>query len=436
MKKTYIFLLLAIMVLGAKAQILNGDLDGDSKLTKNDVDLLVKDVLTGNKRNMKSDVYNPFITDQMFISGCWWTDKYNYIEFKPSGINYEGKDYKYEYFPFLGHILLYDEYDYPVKAIYVMDKDAESLTLRTSGIKVMTKYYRNRPVYLVQSITLEKTSVSIGVGESEVLKASVLPTDADCQDIEWISSDESIVKVSSDGTVTGISNGNAIITATAKDEGKVQATCEVGVRYSLAGHNYVDLGLSVKWATMNIGARKPGDFGDYFAWGATEPQDVYDWAHTPYQTQNDATNYSSVRFTKYSGTGTYRDENASDEDALKTVLDPEDDAAHVNWGSAWRMPTKEEFDELVSNCTWQWTEMYGEKGYKVRSRKNSNYIFLPAAGYASKDNIYTTVDEGRYWSSSLDRSKYRGYSLFFESRMYRVQSYDRNYGYTIRPVCP
>lgn len=267
MKKTYIFLLLAIMTLGAKAQILNGDLDGDNKLTKNDVDLLVKDVLTGNKRNMKSDVYNPFITDQMFISGCWWTDKYNYIEFKPSGINCEGKDYKYEYFPFLGHILLYDEYDYPVKAIYVMDKDAESLTLRTSGIKVMTKYYRNRPVYLVQSITLEKTSVSIGVGESEVLKASVLPTDADCQDIEWTSSDESIVKVSSDGTVTGISNGNAIITATAKDEGKVQATCEVGVRYSLAGHNYVDLGLSVKWATMNIGARKPGDFGDYFAWG-------------------------------------------------------------------------------------------------------------------------------------------------------------------------
>ena len=242
--------------------------------------------------------------------------------------------------------------------------------------------------------------------------------------------------MSSDGTVTGISNGNAIITATAKDEGKVQATCEVGVRYSLAGHNYVDLGLSVKWATMNIGARKPGDFGDYFAWGATEPQDVYDWAHTPYQTQNDATSSSSVRFTKYSGTGTYRDENASDEDALKTVLDPEDDAAHVNWGSAWRMPTKEEFDELVSNCTWQWTEMYGEKGYKVRSRKNSNYIFLPAAGYASKDNLYTTVDEGRYWSSSLDSSKHGGYSLYSYSRMYRVMSYDRNYGYTIRPVCP
>lgn len=227
------------------------------------------------------------------------------------------------------------------------------------------------------------------------------------------------------------------------------------------GHEYVDLGLpsGTKWATMNIGAKAPEEYGDYFAWGATEPlydpgyaqedpqthwkdgkESGYTWVNTPYQTAN-ATS-SSTKWTKYLGstTSSYKDPSATDANALKTVLDPEDDAAHVNWGGSWRMPTRAEQDELLENCTWTWTTLNGVNGYKIQSKKSGytdKWIFLPAAGYRDVSNLHDVGLDGDYWSSSLRTdSPYGACGLLFNSSGMGWNYYGRYSGQSVRPVCP
>lgn len=184
------------------------------------------------------------------------------------------------------------------------------------------------------------------------------------------------------------------------------------------GHEYVDLGLSVKWADMNIGAEKPEDSGWYLAWGETKPKDVYDWS--TYFDTNDGGN----TFTKYTT-------------STKTTLDPEDDAAHVNWGGDWRMPTVAEQSELRSNCTWTWTTQNGVKGYKVTSKVNGNSIFLPAAGYRYYGDLYVAGSDGDYWSSSLYTSySYSAFNLNFNSGGAGPLPFSRSFGQSVRAVCP
>ena len=124
---------------------------------------------------------------------------------------------------------------------------------------------------------------------------------------------------------------------------------------------------------------------------------------------------------------------------VKTTLELTDDAARVNWGGNWRMPTRAEQDELINknNCTWTWTIQNGVKGYKVTSKKNGNSIFLPAAGYRSRGNLYDAGSYGCYWSISLSayRSDY-AYSVFFHSGSVGWGSYDRYCGHSVRAVCP
>ena len=228
-------------------------------------------------------------------------------------------------------------------------------------------------------------------------------------------------------------------------------------------HEYVDLGLSVKWATCNVGASKPEEYGDYFAWGATEPlyesgyaqenpqshwksgkSDGYDWVNAPYQTANTTSfsSDSSTRWTKYVGstTSSYKDPSATDANVLKIVLDLEDDAAHVNWGGAWRMPTRAEQDELRNNCTWTWTTINGIKGYKVQSNKSGytdRWIFLPAAGWRRSTDLYYVGSLGDYWSSSLfTGNPDYACSLYFSSGDVDWNYYgNRGYGRSVRPVC-
>ena len=223
-------------------------------------------------------------------------------------------------------------------------------------------------------------------------------------------------------------------------------------------HEYVDLGLSVKWATCNVGASKPEEYGDYFAWGATEPlyqpgyaqssspvwksgkTGGYNLLNAPYQTAN-TTSYSSIRWTKYLGstTSSFKDPSATNSDALKTVLDPEDDAAHVNWGGSWRMPTYEELNELCTNCTWTWTTINGINGYKVQSKKSGysdRWIFLPAAGCRYSTDLNYVGSYGGYWSCSLyTDNPVDAYDLGFYSGNYGTDDY-RYFGQSVRPVCP
>ena len=171
-------------------------------------------------------------------------------------------------------------------------------------------------------------------------------------------------------------------------------------------HEYVDLGLSVKWATCNVGAKKTEDYGDYFAWGETKPKKSYS-----------SSNYSYT--------------------SNPTILPLSADAARANWGGSWRMPTKAEQDELRNNCTWTWTTQKGVKGYMVTSKKNSKSIFLPAAGSRYVSSLLNAGSYGYYWSSSLSTSNTSdAYCLYFDSSYVDWYFYDRYYGRSVRPVCP
>ena len=194
------------------------------------------------------------------------------------------------------------------------------------------------------------------------------------------------------------------------------------------GYEWVDLGLSVKWATCNVGASKPEEYGDYFAWGETQPKDYYDWS--TYKWCNGS--YDSL--TKYntnSSWGTVVDN--------KTTLDLSDDAARANWGGSWRMPTDAELDELREQCTWLATNQNGVCGYKVTSKKSgytNKSIFLPAAGYCYDSSLRYAGSWGHYWSSSLytDDPSW-AYSLYIYSYDLYRSSNSRCCGNSVRPVC-
>lgn len=201
-----------------------------------------------------------------------------------------------------------------------------------------------------------------------------------------------------------------------------------------AGVEMVDLGLpsGIKWASCNVGATTPEGYGDYFAWGETEPKDYYYWSTYKW------CNGSYVTQTKYCIRSEYGYNGFTDG---KTVLDPEDDAAHVNWGGNWRMPTYAEWDELrnTANCVWTWTSNYnstGVAGYIVTSTRNSNTIFLPASGVRLDSSLANVGSGGYYWSSSLcEDDSSIAYNLVFYSSVVDLCSGHRSFGQSVRPVC-
>ena len=204
---------------------------------------------------------------------------------------------------------------------------------------------------------------------------------------------------------------------------------------------YVDLGLSVKWAKCNLGASKPTDYGDYFAWGETEPNKAeYTWATYKWMQAGQSDWKHITKYTLADGQteGIWYDADGKFIGDNKTTLEAADDAAIANLGSPWRMPTKKEYDELVDNCTWTWTTQDGVNGYEVKSKKNGNSIFLPAAGYRTGSELKVASSEGSYWSSSL----YTGGSdgardLIFDSVVRNWNhNYIRCYGFSVRPVRP
>ena len=188
----------------------------------------------------------------------------------------------------------------------------------------------------------------------------------------------------------------------------------------------VDLGLSVKWASCNLGATRPTDYGDYYAWGEVEPKRDYSWETYKWCKGSDDS------LTKYC---TYYDYWGGDgmPDG-KTGLDLSDDVAHIKLGGKWRMPTDEEWTELRLRCKWTWTNTNGANGYKVTG-PNGNSIFLPAAGYRYDTNLYDAGYDGDYWSSSL----YTDYPLsvwyvdFYSDNVGRYYG-GRCIGQSVRPV--
>jgi len=232
------------------------------------------------------------------------------------------------------------------------------------------------------------------------------------------------------------------------------------------GHEYVDLGLSVKWATMNVGAtevagskvnphtNKLDCYGEYYAWGETIPKDSYEWSNLLYCNSSDGS-----KFTKYVASSTY----GTVDDKIQLEFAPTcDDVARAYWGGTWRIPTTEELKELIYNCYWAWTTSYNGTGvagyivYKVKDDSDKGkypynkiptptasyslsdtHIFLPAAGSRRGSNINSVGKEGKYWSSSLN-SFHTGNALelSFVSNVVEHSFYDRYNGFSIRAVCP
>ena len=277
----------------------------------------------------------------------------------------------------------------------------------------------------VTGLALSQTSASIGVGTSSRLAATITPANAFDKCIIWNSSNTSIATVRQ-GQVTAVALGTATITATTVDGG-FTASCLVTVTPVVSVPEAVDLGLSVKWASFNLGASAPEEYGDHYAWGETAPKSDYSWTNYKWY------NFSSSTLTKYNTNSSYGTVDN------KTILDPADDAAHFNLGDSWRMPTDAECNELIDNCTWIWTTINGVNGMMVTSNKSGytdRWIFLPAAGGQIGTHLDHVGSGCRLWSSSLftgymGPAWYMGFSSELRSVNYDSDRYE---GLSVRPV--
>ena len=284
----------------------------------------------------------------------------------------------------------------------------------------------------VTGITLNKTSLVMAEGKSETLTATITPTNANDKSLTWTSSNTSVATVDQTGKVTAVSKGTAMITATAKDGSGVIATSSIKV---CGFPEVVDLGIvvngkTIKWASLNFGASSAEEYGEYYAWGETEPKPKSNYSWSSYEWS-----YGSYNFlTKYNNSSIYGSSTVDN----KTVLEADDDVAHVKLGGNWRMPTDAEWTELMNNCTWAWTTLNGIKGYRVTGKKSgytNKSIFLPAAGEWGDTYSNFVGSNGYYWSSSLysDDPRYAYYVDFYSSHVGR-SSEVRRYGLSVRPV--
>ena len=315
--------------------------------------------------------------------------------------------------------------DYSVQAITVQEN------YRYVGFPIRP-VYGEFPHIDVESISIDKVEISLVVGDSETLTATILPIDASEQEVSWSSSDNTVATVDG-GVVKAIAKGTTSINASI---GGKQATCSVTVKAPIPS-GAVDLGLSVYWASCNIGASTPEEYGDYYAFGETETKekyywDTYKWGNKTYPT----------KFSKYYASDIFPPGTVGEQGAVmdgKTVLDLEDDVAHVKLGGKWRMPTREELLELKT-CSWAFTTSNGVPGVQVLNINTGEFIFLPAAGQKVNTILKDEGTRGKYMSSNVSTdSVYEEWILdIYIPSSYRDVTYTstaRCAGYSVRAVC-
>ena len=299
----------------------------------------------------------------------------------------------------------------------------------------------------VTRITLDKTTLALNEGQAVTLSPTISPSNANDKSVTWSSSNTDVATVDQSGKVTAVSKGSATIKATANDGSGVYGSCSVAV---LQTSGAVDLGLSVKWSSCNLCesgfVTSPEIYGDYYAWGETQPYYAdghsQDYPCSSWRSRTNPVitgyNWSSYKWssgsssflTKYNTNSRYGTVDN------KTVLEADDDVAHVKLGGGWRMPTDAEWTELRNNCIWTWTKLNGVSGCLVTSDKNGASIFLPAAGVRNDTYLYDVGSYGDYWSSSLRTNdpNYAYYVLFYSDFVYRYYSLSRYHGFSVRPV--
>lgn len=262
----------------------------------------------------------------------------------------------------------------------------------------------------ITKITLSPSQLSMRTSDTPVqLTAAITPADATEKGLFWMSSNPSVATVS-DGLVTAAGDGEAVISAVARDGSGVRGTCRVVVEEDLMA---VDLGLDVLWANVNVGATVSSECGDYFAWGETVSKTQYNWDTYAFGTE--------PALTKYTAAG-------------PVVLEMDDDAARKVLGGRWRMPTLKDMNDLRNLCSWSWSNRGGQNGFLVTG-KNGKSIFLPAAGIFLGDYPPKTGKEGNYWVSSLYTGvPSRAWMLSFTASEAKTTYSDRCYGYSVRAV--
>ena len=285
-----------------------------------------------------------------------------------------------------------------------------------------------------QSLYIEQTSLDLGtvlIGETHTGELTIVNNTAAAKTVTcsvdapfWFQQGESCVStkvivvpgnscasvtIQFTATTAGDYNGNVTFRNAALDGGQCIVPVQARAIANDTNHEWVDLGLpsGTLWATCNVGANAPEEYGDYFAWGEISPKDYYAWS-----TYKWCNGYHTT-MTKYCTNSSYGYNGFTDG---KTELDPEDDAAHVNWGPSWRMPTTEQQRELYEKCSSTWTTLNGVSGH-LFTGPNGNTLFLPAAGRMTAAGFCYAGSWGGYWSRTLGPYYYiyNAYDLYFNS---------------------
>lgn len=400
MKKTFLIFVFAFGLLTqiANAQLIKGDINDDGVLDISDINGVIATMLEKSDIQYINTGGDPYMVDNARVAGTWYKTKSEHFTLNDDGTtNYSGAA-TFKFLPYQGRILFFDNNGKLLTWMDVIMLEEGCLSVVPYNTGVLTILTNTQPIQLVTSISLSADHLEMKPNEFVQLTATVLPEDADNKTVVWESSNESVVRLMGD-IILAVGGGTATVTCSATDGSGIVAECKVQVEHEYP--EYVDLGLPgrVLWATCNIGASKPEEYGKYFAWGDTVgyakgethnfDSEIYKWNNGSYTT-----------LTKYctdSSFGTIDN---------KTVLDPEDDAATANWGANWRMPTIQEMDDLLSDnyTTHEYVYVNGVGGVKITSKSNGNSIFLPAAGNRLWNDINTLSGDGDYWFNSIDTS--------------------------------
>ena len=289
----------------------------------------------------------------------------------------------------------------PAGTVIAKNKEGQSIVTATVGSlsASCTVTVTSGSIVPVQSISLNKTELTLQVGQQFELIATILPENATNKQVSWASSARSYqLSLADNGlscVIGAVAECEATITVRSADNpAQLYATCKVTVTGGSSGDSseeVVDLGLpsGLKWRGWNVGASKPEEYGNYYAWAETSPKSSYSSSNYKYK----ATDYGDgmIVYAKYDPTPIHGDG--------KTVLEAEDDAASVNLGNGWRTPTFNEFKELRENCTWAWTTRNGVNGMLVTG-PNGKSIFLPGGGWYTNTTLTGKTTYGSYWTAT------------------------------------
>ena len=334
------------------------------------------------------------------------------------------------------------------EVLYVNNSTESSITFKHSGFDVLTPWYKYS-----DKISLTGNYISAGQdGQNDSESREItIPAGMTGTIVSWYIPRFDVTDETPDATINNarlkaVVNGSATTSADALKANKsfargsayyMQATWD-GSTLNFSNEfcpdgnhpHAIDLGLpsGTKWACCNVGANSPAECGDYFAWGETSPKTAYLTSNYKWYRGGDPHNISKYCHNSDYGTVDNR-----------TELELEDDAAYVNWGPQWHMPSRDQSVELLDNCTSEWTKVNGMGGYLFKSNANNAALFLPAAGWYNNNGLHGFETEGSYWSRFNAYSTRPDVALILGFRYgdmgwLKVSTFGRHFGSTVRAV--